>query len=71
MKLYGVINPSGNLQQICHSSWDAKTAIFDSQNQEFRSKFWHKAEPAWNAAKKLGWKIEIGKYEGSGKFIRA
>ena len=70
MKLYGVYGPSGKLREVCLSSWDAKVAIFDYQNQEFREKYWHKAIPAWNAAKKLGWRIENGVFVGDGTFLK-
>jgi hypothetical protein len=69
MKLYGVYDPSGVLRDVVLSSWDAKVSIFDFQNEEFRQKYWHKAEPAWRAAKKLGWKIELGIFSGNGKFL--
>ena len=70
MKLYGVYGPSGKLLDVCESSWEAKVSIFDFQSREFREKYWHKAEPAYRAAKKLGWKIEAGEYKGSGSFLK-
>ncbi len=70
MKLYGVCDPKGYLRDVYKSLWKAKIAIFDLQDEDFRLKYWHEAEPAYRAAKKLGWKIEIGEYRGLDIFLK-
>jgi hypothetical protein len=58
--LWGVYNPEGKLITVNLTKWDAKVVVFDSHENFFRSKYWHKATPAWNAAKKEGWRIVKG-----------
>ena len=70
MKLYGVYNPEGVLKGVCHSSGDAQDFIFNNQSRDFMAMYWHKERMAYQAAKKLGWKIEVGEYQGSGKFLK-
>ena len=62
MKLSAVYDPSGKMHIVEMSSWPCKVYIFDHHDRFFQSKYWHKAEGAWRAAKREGWRIAEGEF---------
>lgn len=66
MTIYGLYDPKNKLRRV---HWDRSELVanaFDFQTDKFRSKYWKRWTPAWNAAKRAahhktskGWRLKF------------